>query len=136
MSDERATGSRRRPSCTRVARRMDRVGWGSGAAGGLVTFVSVGFLIPVFFKHDDSARLALINGPLIAVYVLLVGLAISRHDRRHLTETLGWLVGSRAPDEREHRLTLGLAMYCVKTDALAWAGGAILFASSTCSSSP
>lgn len=69
----------------------------------------------------------MLNGPLIAVYVLLSGLLMQSIFRRHVGRTLAWLRQDRAPDELEHRLTLGLPIYVVKLDFLAWAGAGAIF---------
>jgi len=94
-----------------VNRRLARVGWVAGAAGSAVVFFSIGFLIPVFLEPEDRTRLALINLPLILVYLLVIGVVIRRLTRRHLERTLEWLVERREPGEREHRRTLALALY-------------------------
>lgn len=109
-----------------VRSRLVWVAWIAAAAGSAVVFASVGFLIPIFIDPDERTELALLNGPLIVAYLVVVGLALTRHSNRHFAETLAWVVEGRAPDEREHRRTLKLAVHVVKIDALAWILGAIL----------
>src|SRR5215203_4679224 len=107
-----------------VGRRIPWVGWGANLAGILVIGGSVLFLIPVFLDPDQTADFLLLNAPVALVYYLLVGFVITRHFRR-VEHSLEWIVEGRAPDEREHRLALGLAMHEVKASALAWIGAGI-----------
>ena len=87
---------------------------------------SIGFLIPILADEDDAARLALLNVPFMTVYFVAAGLTISRISDRRIDEAFGWLAEGRAPDEREHRLTLGFSAYSVKLDVLGWLGGGLL----------
>jgi adenylate cyclase len=105
--------------------RLSRLGWISGAAGALVVFMAVGFLIPIFIDPDERVDLALLNAPLIVAYVIVAGLVLDRRADRHYAKALQWIVDGRAPDEHEHRQTMRLALHGVKLDALAWivAGG-------------
>jgi adenylate cyclase len=114
-----------------VNRRLALVGWSAGAAGSLVVFLSIGFLIPVFLEPDDRQRLGLINGPLILVYLLVVGAILRRLTRNHLLRTVGWIIEGRAPTEREHRRTLGLALYGAKYALLGWIVAVVVFAAET-----
>jgi adenylate cyclase len=100
----------------------------TGVAGAIVVFIAIGFLIPVFINAHDTPRLALISGPLVAAYLVVSGLTINRVFGRHLARAVSWIVADRPPDEREHRMTLGLAVHAVKLDALAWTLAALLFA--------
>jgi adenylate cyclase len=104
------------------------LGWVASVAGTLVVFFSIGFLIPVFLDSEDGFDLAVLNGPLIAAYVLIAGTVVTRLSNRHLAEALRWIGEERPPDEREHRLTLGLPEHNFKLLALGWVVGAILFA--------
>ncbi|MDQ6746357.1 MAG: adenylate/guanylate cyclase domain-containing protein [Actinomycetota bacterium] len=94
----------------------------------MATYASVGFVSPVFFDPADETRIGLLNGPLIAAYLVLCGVVITRRAGRHLADALRWVAEGREPGEREHRLTLGLARDQVKVDAVAWAAGAVVFA--------
>ncbi len=100
--------------------RLSVIGWTTAGCGALVVFLAIGFLVPLFGSLHQLARLALINGPLVAAYLILCCVVITRHFGRHVSETLLWVREDRPPDEREHRDTLGLAIYAVKLDALAW----------------
>jgi len=100
--------------------RLSMIGWTTAGCGALVVFLAIGFLVPLFGSLHQLARLALINGPLVAAYLILCCVVITRHFGRHVSETLLWVREDRPPDEREHRDTLGLAIYAVKLDALAW----------------
>lgn len=111
-----------------VAKGLTRAGWVSNAVGGVVVFVTIGFLIPVFVGPDDSWRLAVLNAPLAVLYYLAAGFAIDRYLSRRFKNAVAWIVEERAPDEQEHRAALRVAVGCVKADALAWAIGAVLTA--------
>ena len=112
-----------------VRRRLTRMGWIHGVAGAVVVFQSVGFLIPIFIDADERAELALLNGPLIALYVLVAGLLTMRLWQRHFDARTRWLVEEREPDEDEHRLTLRMAGDAAKITAATWfLGGALFFA--------
>src|SRR6188474_166418 len=103
-----------------VEKRLRTLGWVVAAAGSAVVFTAVGFLIPIFIDPADQDGLALLNGPLVLASLLLGGVLVQRKARHHLAEALGWIVDGRAPSEREHDLTLGLALYRVKLIALGW----------------
>jgi adenylate cyclase len=107
-------------------RRGRLVGWLANGAGSLIVLASIGFLIPILADEDDAARLALLNVPFMTVYFVAAGLTISRMSDRRIDEAFGWLAEGRAPDEREHRLTLGFSAYSVKLDVLGWLGGGLL----------
>jgi adenylate cyclase len=107
--------------------RLNWLGWVAGGAGALVVFNSIGFLIPIFIDPGERTDLALLNAPLIVVYVLVGGFVVKTNSDRHLARTLEWVVQGRAPDEREHKLTLGLAVRGVKLAALGWIVGGVLF---------
>ena len=111
----------------KVGARLTWVGWLGGAAGAIIVFNSIGFLIPIFIDASDRAELGLTNAPLVFAYVLVAGLIIARYSKRHHTETLQWVAEGREPDEREHRRTLKLALHGVKLDAIGWVVGGVLF---------
>jgi adenylate cyclase len=107
--------------------RLSTIGWTTAGAGAAVVFLAIGFLVPLFGSLDQLARLAFVNGPLVAAYLALSGLLVTRHFGRHVSHTLAWVREDRPPDEREHRETLGLAAHAVKIDALAWVAAGALF---------
>ena len=108
-------------------RRLTWLGWAGGAAGALVIFVAIGFLIPIFLDPGERGELALLNAPLIVAYVVVGGALLTRHTRRHVARTLAWVEEGRPPDEREHRRTLGLAGYVLKVYSVAWVAAGVLF---------
>ncbi len=110
-----------------VGRRLTWLGWVAGAAGAIIVFNSIGFLIPIFINAGDRAELGLLNAPLVFAYVLVAGLIIARLSKRHHAETLRWVAEGREPDEHEHRRTLKLAMRGVKLDAVGWIVGGATF---------
>jgi adenylate cyclase len=107
--------------------RLSMIGWTTAGCGALVVFVAIGFLVPLFGSLHQLARLALVNGPLVVLYLFLSGVVITRSFARHATRTLAWTREDRAPTEREHFETLRLATHAVKLDALGWVAGAVLF---------
>src|SRR5579884_1969636 len=108
-------------------RRLSLVAWMSESAGAAVTFAAVGFFIPLVVNAGDATKIGLVNGPLVAVSVVVIGLIRRRVFLRHIRRALGWLGEERAPTAQEHRLTLRLAAYCVKGDATGWVIGAVVF---------
>jgi adenylate cyclase len=111
----------------KLNRRLTWLGWIGGAVGALVIFLAVGFLIPIFIDPAERGELALLNGPLIVVYVVVGGALLTRHAGRHLARTLVWVEEGRPPDEHEHRRTLGLASYALKLYGVAWLVAGVLF---------
>jgi adenylate cyclase len=110
-----------------VEKRLRTLGWVVAAAGSAVVFTAVGFLIPIFIDPADQNGLALLNGPLVLASLVLGGVLVQHKARHHLAEALGWIVDGRAPSEREHDLTLGLAVYRVKLIALGWVVAGVVF---------
>ncbi|MEX2194109.1 MAG: adenylate/guanylate cyclase domain-containing protein [Thermoleophilaceae bacterium] len=108
--------------------RLTWMGWGAGTAGAAVVFASVAFLTPIFIDEGEQPDLVLFNALAIAIAIIVEGVALTWHSNRHFPAALGWLIEGRAPDEREHRLTLGLALYGVKLMASGWAAAGVLFA--------
>ena len=123
-------GAANRPGARLVRQtqvRLSRFAWLANAVGAFVVFGSVAFLIPIFLDPDQQGELALRNGPLMAAYLVVAGSLISASANRHFSKTLRWLVEGRTPDEREHRLALGLAVNGVKLTAAGWIVGGLLF---------
>jgi adenylate cyclase len=113
----------------KVSRRLKLISMGGAAVGALVTFVAVGLLYPaVGGSHSVNVTSAWVNAPIIVVFVLVAGYFEMQIRRMRLAEALVWLREERVPDEREHRLTLSLATYFVKWDALGWCVAAVCFA--------
>jgi adenylate cyclase len=110
-----------------TAARLGMLGWIASAVGASFVFVSIGFLIPIFTDPDDRDYLALVNAPLIVVFLVVVGLVVTRYRDRHFKRTLAWLSEGRAPDKREHRDTLRLALYNVKLTVHGWIAGVVVF---------
>ncbi|CAN5485747.1 adenylate/guanylate cyclase domain-containing protein [soil metagenome] len=103
------------------------MGWVNGAIGGLVVFVAIGLLIPIFIDPDDKNALGLLNGPLVAGYVALCGVACTWIANRFVDDSLAWLTEDRAPSAREHRQTLRLATFSFKLNTICWIGGVVTF---------
>ena len=111
----------------RTQARLTWLGWVAGTAGAAVVFASIAFLTPIFINQDEQPDLILLNTLVLPVYIAVAGALITWHSNRHFPDTLGWLVEGRPPDEREHRLTLTLALYGVKISALGWMVGGLVF---------
>jgi adenylate cyclase len=115
-------------SLPRLTKRIKLIAIGSTAVGAMVTFAAVGFLYPaVGGSLKVNFTSGWVNTPLIFADLTLFALLYTRSRRRHANEALRWLQENRPPDEREHRLTLGLATHYVKLDALGWSLSAIGF---------
>ncbi|MFL5870722.1 MAG: adenylate/guanylate cyclase domain-containing protein [Solirubrobacterales bacterium] len=108
-----------------VNRRLFWIGWLANAAGMLVVIAAVGFLLPVFLS-DVTATTGLWQLPLVAVAFVLAGLFLGWYSRRSQRAALGWVAEGREPDEREHRLTLGLAFSEVLATGVVWLIGSVL----------
>lgn len=108
-------------------RRVTLVAWISAGAGATVTFLAVGFFIPLVVEPSDGMKIGLFNGPMVIAFGTVFGLVRHRVFRRHLRAALRWLRDEREPADEEHHLTLRLAASAVKGDALGWAIGAVLF---------
>ena len=114
---------------SRTARRLKLIGMGIGAVGASVSFVAVGLMfLALGGSNEVNVRSGWVNAPVIAAFLIASALLFIPFRRRHIATALRWLSEERAPDEREHRLTLGLAVYSTKLDALAWSAAAIFFA--------
>jgi adenylate cyclase len=111
-----------------VIRRLRWIGWGCGTVGVAVTFAAVGFVFPAL---GGSVRVSnasgWVNAPLVVLFVAVSGVLLDRILGRHVQDALRWISEGRPPDEREHRLTLELAVYEVKLDALLWVAAAAGF---------
>jgi len=103
------------------------MGWIAGVAGAIVVFNLVGFLIPIFIDPGERADLALLNAPLIAIYVVVVGLITMRISRSQFNARVRWLVEGREPDADEHRNTLSMASYAARLTSWTWGVAGALF---------
>jgi adenylate cyclase len=108
--------------------RISRIAWLSGIAGAVVTFVAVGFFIPILGLADQQPKLFLVNAPLLVVYLVAFGLIQQRLGDRYTARALGWLAEGRDPTPEEHRLTLTAAAWAIKGDAIGWVIAGVLFA--------
>jgi adenylate cyclase len=109
-----------------VDRRLFWLNWVANSVGAIVVFTAIAFLTPIFLDPEELADHAFF-APLAAAYCLVAGAWCTKHARRHFGGTLAWIVEGRAPDEREHRMALNLALHGVKVDVLAWLVGGLLF---------
>lgn len=109
-----------------VARRLRLISWVGGSAGAVATFTAVGLFFPALggSVHVNKTS-GWVNAPVIVAFLVVVGYVQARVRGRHVGDAPQWLTEARPPDEREHRLTLGLAAYHLKLDALAWTVAAV-----------
>lgn len=115
-------------SLPQLTGRIKRIAIGGTAVGALVTFFAVAFLYPaVGGSLKVNFASGWVNAPVILAVLGVFLLVYTRSRRRHAIEALRWLRENRPPDEREHRLTLGLAIYHVKLDAVGWSISAVGF---------
>jgi adenylate cyclase len=113
----------------RLTLRLKLIGLGLGAVGAAVTFVAVGFIFPAVSGNISLSHTSgWVNLPILVVFLTASGVVYTRVRGRHTAEALAWLTEGRAPDEHEHRLTLGLSAYFVKWDAVGWSVAALTFA--------
>jgi adenylate cyclase len=108
-----------------ISRRVYRLGWLVNVAGALVTFFSVGFMIPIFLDTDQAKELGMQSAPLTIAVVAIGGLILNKLAYRDRARALGWIAERREPTDDEHRLTLQLASLWTKRLAIAWAIGAV-----------
>jgi adenylate cyclase len=111
-----------------VKRRLKLIGWVGGAVGAAATFVAVGLFFPALGGSIKvNATSGLVNAPVIVAFLVVVGYLQAKMRGKHVVEALRWLSEDRPPDEREHQMTLGLAIYHVKLDVLIWSLAAVGF---------
>ncbi len=111
----------------RLRKRLRLIGTCVNALGAFTTFIAVGFLFPAFGGSNRiNTTSTWVNVPLIIAAVL--GYGFLRIRDKHVSDALLWMTEERAPNPREHRLTLGLPAYFVKLDALGWSLAAVGFA--------
>jgi adenylate cyclase len=112
-----------------IRTRMNRLGWVANGVGALVVCISIVFLYALLVEPEDRAELAIVTASVGLIYFLAAGLVCSARIDRHNGRALRWIVEGRAPDEREHRMTLGIAAHAAKVDAVAWIiAGPLFFA--------
>ncbi|MDX6583611.1 MAG: adenylate cyclase [Solirubrobacterales bacterium] len=108
-----------------IAHSVFWIGWIVNGVGALVTFVSVGFLIPIFLDPSQRNEIGLLNAPLIVVVLAIAGVALNRLTARDRARAFAWIVERRQPTDAEHRLTLRLAATWTKRLAISWAVGGL-----------
>jgi adenylate cyclase len=110
-----------------TSRRLTRIGWLAGIISSTVVFVSIGFLIPIFFDPDQRASLGRENLPLMVVTLAVLGTVVMTVFRREYRAAVGWIVEGREPTEAEHLRTLRLPGRVALIDGAAWIVAAIAF---------
>jgi adenylate cyclase len=111
-----------------LRRRQLRATVIANAAGSVVVFFSVGFLIPLFTDPSRRDGLGLLNG-LIAVPTLVAALVFAyRVMRGPRTRISAWVREGREPTDQERREALLFPVKAAKLAAALWALAALLFA--------
>ena len=119
----------RRDLLRAVTRRHAWLGYVANIAGTAVVFISIGFLLAVFFDQAEADALGRENLPFVVLMVVVLGSLGTWTMRRQRRIALGWVAEDREPSEREHRLTLGLPTFTALLTATGWAlGGLASFA--------
>ncbi len=108
-----------------VERRHAWLGGVSNVAGAVVVFISIGFLIAVFFDSAERDELGAKNLPFALGLVPLFGAVMTWVIRRRRRRALSWIPEGREPSEEEHRLTLGLPPFTALLTATGWGVGAL-----------
>ena len=112
----------------KLDRRLIMIGWGGGFVGAILIFATVGLFYPAFGGSvKDNITSGWVNAPVIVAVLVAAGLIQTGVGRRKAADALAWLVEERPPDQREHRLTLGMPAYYVKVNVAAWVAAAVLF---------
>jgi adenylate cyclase len=111
-----------------ISKRTFRLGWLVNIAGVFVTFMSVGFLIPIFLDGDQAKELGLQSAPFVAVAVAVGSVVLNKLTARDRARAFAWIVEKREPTDSEHRLTLQLASLWTKRLAIAWGLGGVALA--------
>jgi adenylate cyclase len=109
-----------------VARRIRLFGWAATLIGAAVVFLAIGFLIPIFYDPGERDAIGRENLPIVVALVVGLSVAGTLLLGPYLNSALAWLREGRAPDEREHRLTLSLASRLAFLDAGGWWLGGVL----------
>ena len=111
-----------------ISKRTFRLGWLVNVAGALVTFFSVGFMIPIFLDGDQAKELGLQSAPMVIAAVAIGGTILNKLAARDRARAFAWIVERREPTDAEHRLTLQLATLWTKRLGITWAIGATALA--------
>jgi adenylate cyclase len=109
-----------------INRRLFWIGWLANGAGLVVVVAAVGFLIPIFLD-DATLTTGVWQLPVTVVYFVIAGLLLGWNSRRYQAQALGWIADGREPNEREHRLTLRLALSEVLPTAAVWVLAGVIF---------
>jgi adenylate cyclase len=109
-----------------IGRRLSWLGWIAGTIGSAVVFMSIGFLIPIFFDADQRGPLGRENLPIVVVMTVALGIAVMLLFRREFGLAVRWIREGREPTREEHRRTLSLPGRIAAIDGAAWVLGAVV----------
>jgi adenylate cyclase len=129
MAPPRAAGSQSESGekLSQAARRSFGVGAVVANTLGAAVVFAFAFLLPVPIDSDESARLAVLNGIVGAIYLavtLPLGYLWGNRYRRPIER---WLLAGRPPNQAEREYTLRLPFRLTMISAIFWTGAALLF---------
>ncbi len=109
-----------------VGRRLTWFGAIANTIGAGIVFISIGFLLAVFFDSHQSDDLGRENAPIMAASVLVIGAALMVVAMRRRRTALAWLSDAREPSEEERQQTLSLPMFNALLTVAGWGTGAVI----------
>ncbi len=110
-----------------AGRRLLLLGWAAGSIGAAIVFISIGFLIPVFFDPAQQESIGRENLPFLVAVVILGGLILTPILARGCRRAFDWIDENREPSVAEHRRALGFPVWMAIVNATAWILGALAF---------
>jgi adenylate cyclase len=119
-----------------LRRRQLQAAMVANAAGSVVVFMSIGFLIPLFTDPDRRDELAALNGAIALATLVaaqLFGIRALRGTRERIS---AWVVAGRKPTAEERREALLFPVRAAKLAAILWGLAAVLFGIVNVSESP
>lgn len=111
---------------SRVGRRLNWFGWLASVGGSAVVFMSIGFLIPIFFDPSQRDSIGRENLPIVIALLPILGIGVSWLFRRERERAIAWIVSGREPTEEEQARTLRLPARAAALDAASWILAALL----------
>ena len=108
--------------------RLRLIGWISNAVGGVVVFVAVGYLFPIFFDEAQREDLFWENLPFGIALWLIAGLIITWLSERNKVPAFGWALERREPDRDEQRRALKWPARQALMSIVGWTTGGLILA--------
>jgi adenylate cyclase len=121
------TAAERRRLPDVIGGRLLCLGWVAGSIGAAIVFVTIGFLIPVFYDPGHRSDIGQENLPAVLAMVVLGGLVLTKILKRGQRRAFTWIAADREPTEEEHRRALHFPVWMAVVNASTWILSAILF---------